>query len=268
MLITMHHEEGLLSVRIIAYDLDGTVLNSRKEVSSRTREAINRAVSAGIYMIPATGRHLDEIPRPVKELASSFLIANNGAQVYSLGGPACGNKDSPCGHPRPPELIFSRGFDDKTALSLISEFRAYPAMVFGAFDNGGAFDSKGRGCEEGIAARIIARNNWRDLPRDLEKLITEENKSIIKLVMLFEDLEERQRILSDLLITTGPRRDFAVTYFAPDNIEILPEGINKGAALKFVAAKLGISMKQVMAIGDSDNDKEMIQEAGTGVAMG
>jgi Cof subfamily protein (haloacid dehalogenase superfamily) len=245
---------GMQPIRLIAYDLDGTVLNSRQGLSGRTKEAIQRAAAAGIYMIPATGRHLSEVPRPVKELSSSFVITNNGAQVYSL-------ENNPGG-----SLVFSRAYDEKTALSLLAEFRGYPAMIFAAFDETGSFDAKGRGYDEGITRRIIVRNNWEDTdrPADLEKLITEKKKSIIKLVMIFEDLEERRRILNSL----AGRAGLAVTYWAADNIEIMPAGVNKGAALKFTAARLGIGMEQVMAIGDSDNDREMIQAAGTGVAMG
>jgi Cof subfamily protein (haloacid dehalogenase superfamily) len=252
-------------VRLIAYDLDGTVLNSRKEVSNRTRKAITGAAAARIYMVPATGRHFSEVPEPVKELASTYLIANNGAQIFNLEGSGPGTPAKRT----PPELIFSRAYDTETALSLLAEFRDYPAMIFGAFDNTGFFDARGRGYEEGITERIMIRHRWeRDPPADLEELIVgtknETKKSLIKLVLIFEDLEERRRIYRNL----AGRKDLSVTFFAEDNIEILPLGVNKGEALKFTAARLGIDMKQVMAIGDSDNDKEMIREAGIGVAMG
>ncbi|MDR0403312.1 MAG: Cof-type HAD-IIB family hydrolase [Treponema sp.] len=237
------------TIKIIAFDLDGTVLNSGKEITARTLEAARKARSAGVYIIPATGRQLDDIPRPLKELASSFIITNNGAQVYKM-----------------PEgsLELSACYKTETALPLIRDLRNFNGMIFGACDTAGVFDNKGRGFESGVTARKMT-NSWRGgYPlADIESLIRE-GKRFIKLVMLFEDMAERRRAFDAFL----PREDLYVTYFAGDNIEILPAGINKGTALEFAAGKLNIDMKNVMALGDSDNDKEMIQKAGLGVAMG
>jgi Cof subfamily protein (haloacid dehalogenase superfamily) len=253
-----------MPVRLIAFDLDGTVLNSNKEISERTGDAVRKAAARGIHMTPATGRHLSEVPQQVMDLAPAHIIVNNGAQIFSMG---------PSGQ-SPAELIFSRAYDTKTALALLAEFRTYPAMIFGAFDTTGFFDAKGRGADEGITRRIMASHKWEnDPPADIEELLignagnkneAPHKRILIKFVMIFEDLEERLVIYRRL----ADRKDLSVTFFAEDNIEILPLGVNKGEAVKFIAAKLGIGMKQVMTFGDSDNDKEMIQEAGIGVAMG
>jgi Cof subfamily protein (haloacid dehalogenase superfamily) len=259
-----------MPVRLIAYDLDGTVLNSNKEVSKRTWDAITGAAASGVYMVPATGRHLSDVPQQVMDLAPAYIIVNNGAQIFSMDS---GPETPSAGKLRRGELIFSRAYDTKTALSLLAEFRTYPAMIFGAFGNVGFFDAKGRGYEEGITRRIMISHEWEaDPPADIEELLIkneqetnpENKRSLIKFVMIFEDLEERLRIYRRM----ADRENLSVTFFADNNIEILPPGVNKGEALKFTAARLGIDMKQVMAIGDSDNDKEMIREAGIGVAMG
>ncbi|MDR0587233.1 MAG: Cof-type HAD-IIB family hydrolase [Treponema sp.] len=236
-------------IKLIAFDLDGTVLNSEKKITERTLAAIHNAFSAGIYIIPATGRQFHEIPQPVKDIPPPFIIANNGVQVYKM-----------------PEknLELSKQLETSAALSLLHELRNFKGMIFGAYDTIGAFDSKGRGFEEGITGRIRAANAWANYPlADIESLIRD-GKRFVKLVMIFEDLSERRRALDAFLL----RKDFYVTYFADNNIEIMPAGANKGKALEFVAKKLGIDMKNVMALGDSDNDKDMILEAGLGVAMG
>jgi Cof subfamily protein (haloacid dehalogenase superfamily) len=237
-------------VKLIAFDLDGTVLTSEKKITERTRTAIHRALSQGIYIIPATGRQLDDIPRPVKDIPSPFIIANNGAQVYRM-----------------PEknLELSKLLETGAALSLLYDLRNFKGTIFGAYDAAGVFDNKGRGFEEGITGRVrAAANAWTDYPlADIESLLRD-GKRFIKLVMLFEDPAERRRALDAFL----PREDLYVTYFADNNIEIMPAGVNKGKALGFVAERLGIAMKNVMALGDSDNDKEMILEAGLGIAMG
>jgi Cof subfamily protein (haloacid dehalogenase superfamily) len=238
------------TMKIIAFDLDGTVLNSSKEITPRTLAAIHKALSAGIYLIPATGRQFHDIPRPVKDISPPFIIANNGAQVYKI----------------PEEtLVLSRCYEKNAALSLLYEFRNFKGMIFGAYDNIAVFDNKGRGFEEGITARQRSSDLWRSsYPiEDIESLI-QKGKRFIKLVMIFEDMAERQRAFDAFL----SRKDLYVTYFADNNIEIMPAGVSKGNALRFVAEELGIAMKNVMVLGDSDNDKEMILEAGLGIAMG
>jgi Cof subfamily protein (haloacid dehalogenase superfamily) len=238
-------------IQLIAFDLDGTVLNSAKEVTPRTGAAINRALAAGIKIIPATGRQINDIPQLIKDCASPFVIANNGAQIYSMPGE---------------ELVFSRTHSTGQALSILAELREYRCLIYGGYEGTGAMDTKGRGAAAEIAERIAGLHRWKNiLPQaDLEKLLVEKEKAFVKLVVFFDDPQERQRVFESF----RPRKDLYVTFFESDNIEILPAGINKGAALKFAAEKLGIAMKNVMALGDSDNDREMLLEAGWGIAMG
>ncbi|MDR1307221.1 MAG: Cof-type HAD-IIB family hydrolase [Treponema sp.] len=236
-------------IRLIAFDLDGTVLNSQKEVSPRTREAIGKAKATGIYIVPATGRQFNDVHPLLKDLADPYVIANNGAQLFSVPGGS---------------LVFSRNFEKDAALSLLREIRNFDALIFGAYDTVGFFDNRGKGFESGVAERMI-QSRWKNnYPlRDIETEIRN-GENFIKLVMLFENIAERERAYG----TLAPRKDLYVTFFAEDNIELMPAGISKGEALKTAAAKLGIPMTEVMAIGDSDNDREMIREAGIGVAMG
>ncbi|MDR2662116.1 MAG: Cof-type HAD-IIB family hydrolase, partial [Treponema sp.] len=207
-------------IRLIAFDLDGTVLNSQKEVSPRTRGAIAKAKAAGIYIVPATGRQFNDVHPLLKELADPYVIANNGAQLFSV----------PRGIP-----VFSRHFEKDAVLSLLREIRNFDALIFGAYDTVGFFDNRGKGFESGAAERII-RNRWKNnYPlRDVEREI-QNGGNFIKLVMLFENIAERERAYGTLI----PRKDLYVTFFAEDNIELMPAGISKGAALKTAAAKLG-----------------------------
>ncbi|MDR2470971.1 MAG: Cof-type HAD-IIB family hydrolase [Treponema sp.] len=234
-------------VELIAFDLDGTILTAAKEITPRTREALRRARAAGIHLIPATGRQFFDIPAFIKEAASPFLVANNGSQIYAM----------PEG-----DLIFEKVFDQEAALALLREAREEEALIFAAHEAVGIFDNRGRGYEAGLTDRIRSRGGWEHPMADLEALIRE-GKRIIKLVMLFEDTAKRNETWDRF----RPRGDLYVTSFAPDNVEIMPVGINKGEALKMTAAKLGVPPERVMALGDSDNDREMLRFAGLGVAM-
>jgi Cof subfamily protein (haloacid dehalogenase superfamily) len=238
-------------IQLIAFDLDGTVFNSTKEVTARTQAAINKALAAGIRIVPATGRQITDIPRIIKDYASPFIIANNGAQIYAMPGE---------------KMIFSKTYGTEKVLAVLRELREYRGVIYGGYGETGALDNKGRGAEMGMVKLFFERHQWRNvIPQaDLEGLIKEKKDAFIKLVIFFNDPEERQKVFDSF----RPRKDLYVTFFESDNIEILPAGISKGAALKFAAEKLSIKMENVMALGDSDNDKEMLVEAGWGVAMG
>jgi Cof subfamily protein (haloacid dehalogenase superfamily) len=243
------------NIKLIAFDIDGTILNSNKDLTPRTMAAIDKARARGVHIIPATGRQFFDIPIFLKERASPFIIANNGAQIYET---------------KTDRLVFSHTYKKEEALAVLGELRKLRGMIYGAWERTGAIDTKGKGAEEGILEQIASIKRWKTVPRfeDLEEIINtldknDETKSFIKLVILFADKAERDKAFAAF----RPRKDLYVTYFADDNIEILPAGINKGEALKQTAKTLGTSMENVMAIGDSDNDREMIAEAGLGVAM-
>ncbi|MDR1388621.1 MAG: Cof-type HAD-IIB family hydrolase [Treponema sp.] len=237
-------------VKLIAFDLDGTVLNSRKEISARTIKAFQNALDAGIRLVPATGRQYSAIPQEVVNVSRSLLIANNGAQVFEMPVK---------------KTIREYCFDAKTAVSLVRELRAFNGMIFAAHGDVGVYDDKGAGFLSGVTKRILDKYGWwNEHPFADVETVTGEKKHILKMVMIFEDLDERKRALDYF---TG-RPDLYITFFDDNNIELMPAGTNKGGALKFCAGRLGLSLDEVMAIGDSDNDREMLCIAGLSVAMG
>lgn len=74
------------NIRIVALDLDGTLLNHKNEVSSATRQAIAEAVEQGVVVLPATGRALANLPAEVAQLPGiRYAITSNGASVWDLG---------------------------------------------------------------------------------------------------------------------------------------------------------------------------------------
>ena len=71
-------------IRLIASDLDGTLLRNNKEISPNTREALKEAAQAGIQFVPATGRSLKSIPEEILQLpGTEYVLTSNGAAIYS-----------------------------------------------------------------------------------------------------------------------------------------------------------------------------------------
>lgn len=74
-----------MAVKLIASDLDGTLLTNKKELSPRTREALDLAAAQGIHLVPATGRSFGSVPEMIREYPGvEYLITANGGAVYSV----------------------------------------------------------------------------------------------------------------------------------------------------------------------------------------
>jgi len=242
---------------LIAFDLDGTVLNSSSEVSERNYAALRKAHEQGVKLVPCTGRSVYELPKELDRLIDEFgfsvfpyVITDNGAQVYDLPGK---------------ELLYTKNISKETALAIIREGRKELALTYGSFGIQGATDSRGLVWEAEKAKPFIKkyREMW-DIPTaDLEELI-EWNGGLVKVSMNFAFAAHRKKCFREF--SAWP--DLALSSSAPENIEFMKEGISKGEALDFVSRYSGIPMARIMAIGDNLNDVEMILRAGFGVAMG
>lgn len=239
-------------IRLIAFDLDGTALNSGKQFSERTLGAVRRAIGAGKYIVPCTGRQIYNIPPGLLETPGvSFVITDNGASVYGM-----------------PErdLLYARAFDAGTALAILELGRSLKAFCFGTNGTEGALDEKGLGWHDAETLEMIRRHRraWNPALADLESWVREGRQAFNKITIIFANPMERMiayEQFSGIKVADITSSDI-------DNIELMPHGTSKADALRFVARKTGVDMEQIMAIGDNYNDMEMIQSVGYGVAMG
>ena len=242
---------------LIAFDLDGTILNSAKEISKRNTSALRKSYEAGVKLVPCTGRSMHELPQGLNRLIDEFgfsifshIITDNGAQVYEL---------------LRKELLYTKNISKETALAVLMEGRKRLALSYGSFGIQGATDDRGLAWETEEAKPYIREYNekWNTPIANLEELITW-NDGVVKISMNFlydEDYENGCSFFSGW-------PELALSSSMPKNLEIMSEGINKGDALDFVSRQCGISIDRTMAIGDNQNDIEMILCAGFGVAMG
>ena len=241
-----------MDIRLIAVDLDGTALNSKKELSPRTMAAIQNAVNSGKFIVPATGRSLNSIPRELMELHGlPYLILNNGSAVVSMPGK---------------KIIFSHVFEPEISLPLFEQLKTFPCMKLAADPEYSMLDQSIYGMkDERLQQRFREmKKNWNPMVLDIEKAIRENPPWVNFFSLVFTDGGEWQKIFKLLQKQEG----LSIASSAWGCIDIMPAGIHKGRALCFIAEKLGLEKSQVMAIGDNLNDMEMLQNAGYGIAMG
>lgn len=252
-----------LQYRLIALDLDGTLLTSRHEITPRTREALRAARERGIVTAVATGRSPQSACYFSRLIGGGPVISCNGAGVLDTDGSTIAAKAIPkaplqrclqigAGHGLLLECYTERGIVlDRPAAHMRAYWRwVRPGM--GPARALGALASIWR-TNKITAVRSLAA--WSEAP---------DHPPVLKLMAvgaagaLAAAAEQIRREVPGLALTSS----------GSDNIEIMAAGVSKGYGLQLLGAALKIPRQAMLAFGDSANDLEMLTYAGTGVAMG
>ena len=263
-------------VRLVALDLDGTLLSRNNEVTPATREAIARAVAHGVTVVPATGRPLASLPPVVAKLPGiRYAITSNGAAVWDLNSDPLGAVYSryanAAGHATSePVCLIHRLMPEETAREVFALFQQYDGEL-SVFSDGLCIKTP-----EGIAklearrAQFLsteAKQSTTDgrftVVRGIESWMARHAGEIEKLCMFFDSKEKAQDVMPLFLAMPGVE----VVQGSPDNIEVTAAGVDKGEALLALADRLGIPHEQTMAVGDSGNDRAMLEKAGIAAVM-
>lgn len=228
-------------LRLVATDLDGTLLSSEGTVSSRTREVLRRVEAAGATVIFASGRP----PRWLDPLADDvgphgLAIAANGALVYDV--------------PRR-QVVEQHSLDSETALEIALALRA--ALPGVAFAIERALDF---GKEPAYLHRFPTPPGI--LVAEVERLLTE---PVAKMIARHEEMPPPE-FVSKAVAVVG---DLATTTCSDHSalLEISALGVSKASALAAFCAARGVAADEVVAFGDMPNDVEMLQWAGRSYAM-
>ena len=233
-----------MTIKLIAMDMDDTLLNETQQVTTRTRDAIRRAMDAGVAVTIATGRMFQSALPFAQELGIQLpLIVYNGAMIRE------GNSGKTLFH-RPIETGLAQGLADLFRehgwyLQKYVDDRLYVAEL----DENAQFYAD--------YARVEA------IPQGLD--FFQMTAAPTKLLSM-GDTDELKEIRTAVTKLYGDQ-----LYLASSKkryLEMVDVRVNKGEALAFLAGRLGIEQNEVMAIGDSMNDVDMIEYAGVGVAMG
>ena len=233
-------------LRMLALDMDDTLLRSDLSISHRTKNVIKRAGAAGVTVVLASGR----IPQAMMQYSrllglhkrQGYLVCNNGALIQESNTGNC-----------------------------IYEARIEPLIALAVCDLAGAEGFPVQMYEDDIMY-VSRQNEYSSYDQKLtgvRQVVVENFRAMVgsgcyKLIipgdpMLLEPLESIMRTYLGTDITLFTSRP----YF----LEILPPATDKGAALAKIAELNNIKADETMAIGDSMNDEAMIKWAGIGVAM-
>ena len=240
-------------IRLIAFDLDGTLLNAAKVLTQRNKAALEHAAEKGILIVPTTGRLFDAIPEEIREFPFlRYAITINGAAVF----------DTETG-----DNIYRAEIPIEQAIEIMSYLDKFPIIYDCYKDNTGWMTQSMWDQAEVFAPNAYylssIRTRRKPVP-ELTEYLREQGGSVQKIQLFSTDPALRTALLKEL-----PTRfsHLAVSSSVERNVEINHEDANKGAALLALASRLGLDRSQVMAFGDGLNDISMIREAGIGVAM-
>ena len=252
-----------MPIRLLALDLDGTLLNSRGQVSERNRRALKDARDCGVRVAIVTGRRFRDARPIALELGLDVpVIAHNGAltkhaetletvavlplplaaahQAIKIGRAASANPLVSDDHEGLGVLIYDHLSGDNLPLL---QYVAWAQRIHG---------------EEGAAVRQVAA---------VEEYLDHEPIHLAfaggceKMKRLEAELRDQLKETVKIFCTTYASKDFAL-------LDIVHPEASKGVGVAAAAAELGLTSAEVMAVGDNLNDLEMLKFAGTGVVMG
>jgi hydroxymethylpyrimidine pyrophosphatase-like HAD family hydrolase len=242
--------------RLIAIDVDGTLLDSSGRIGARTRAAVCAAAAAGCLIVLATGRRL-RTAQPVAEAlgCSPVLVCSQGATLWRNG-----------------RLLYHQHLSVLASRQVIEAHRAcgVPVVVFGNAATDATRDIIFVDGDWGANPRLrayIERNAVWVRPYD-EGCLTAGPVQTITL----DHVERLRRLCEELERQPQARALYRVIYSVTQlagggAVEVLHPSVSKATALEFLCREVGISRHEVLAIGDNVNDVEMLQFAGLGVAV-
>ncbi|MFR6021367.1 MAG: Cof-type HAD-IIB family hydrolase [Clostridia bacterium] len=257
--------------KLIAIDLDGTMLNSYGMVTENTKQVIKNTINKGTEVIIASGRPIDSIKTIAKEIGSeNYFIAGNGALIYDI------KKD---------EIIYEKFMNKQKVLEIIKiceensiAYNIYTEKTIiakGLKYNVLYYYKENLKKEENKKTNITIVEDVYEYIKNLENekflkiTVCDETKSvfnsIIRKLRTVEDIDVLDVLhMSRKMIKQGTE-DVPIEYYYT---EISLKDVDKWNAIEYLANKMNISKDEIIAIGDNINDKEMIENAKVGIAMG
>ena len=234
-------------IRLIATDLDDTLLDAASSLTPRTRRALDAARALGCGITICSGRMLEATMPIARDIGTNApVLLFNGAMIYD---------------PDADKTLYAPRIPYETALGIVrlAEQLGYYIQLY---------PGKGYFCTE-------IMDHTRAYARQISVAATpvhmpmapwlEENPADMQKLLLIDTPEGADR--AQAALSAAFPRGACFLKSKPHYLEIAPEGVNKGASLAFLAEHLGLTPDEVMAFGDGQNDVPMLEYAGAGYAM-
>lgn len=244
-----------MRVRLLALDIDGTLLRSDKTISPRTRAAVDGARERGVRVVLVTGRRHPSARRVADDLGGGIpLVLHNGALVIEDG-----------------RVLRCLPLDGATARLVIREGReagAEPVLHCGAAGEGWLLvDEAAR--PSGLVGYYLERSRAevRLVPDLLAAAAREEPIQ----VMFGGARDEMERLRPRVLASLAGRARVERTVYPATGVvllDVLHPAVGKAEGLGFLQERWGIGASETLAIGDNWNDREMVERSGLGFVMG
>lgn len=234
--------DNIRNIKLVATDLDGTLLNDYSEISDYNKKVLQNLMNRGIEVILSTGRPLNGMIR-----YKNILNNNNHSIVFN--GSVVADNDG--------NFIYNKPIDKDTAMNIIDIYNKYKSkdIYLHVYSGNKYIVSE----EDFYFRRYAQKENISDTLIGLNNI---ENFEFSKMLFI-GDRDILEKIQKDINNNINADTSFSHTNF----LEILANGINKGSALKWLCDKKGIKRDEIIAFGDNYNDIKMIEFAGIGVAV-
>jgi Cof subfamily protein (haloacid dehalogenase superfamily) len=247
--------ERLDKIKILAFDMDDTLLDARGKLSAGNREALERAMEKGYHVVIASGRVWSALPKDVLAVPGiQYAITSNGARIRDVHAgkvlyeDLLGTEAVEACYPwmKDPEVMLEIFYDDEVVAD---------RWCMEHLEQFGRVTPKAQ--EYVLTTRTPVDDLWQRI---------EDNKARIENInLIFGDDEKRRRYLAEIKAQVPLVTAVSST---PVNIELGGVTTSKANALDVLAGMLGCGKENIMAFGDSTNDEQMLRHAGIGVAMG
>ena len=245
-------------IRFVGIDLDGTLLNTEKKLSAKNIEVLNEALRAGVCVVPITGRPLDGITQDVFDAAPfPYLVSSGGSAIFDL---------------KSGEKIYGARIKKYVSDGAVPALRKAGFLVNVFLGGKGYVDQ----ADYEAAVNIGATPAWAEYYRKYRNPVPDIMEYYLASGLPLEKItaavyhkggmtkEEEEKLLE---VLDPYKEDLIIMYGQGMNCEMSSPDGTKGRALEFFEKLLGIQRSEMMVIGDSNNDRDMLSKAGVAVVM-
>lgn len=239
-------------IKMIGLDLDGTLLNSKKKMTSYTKNVLEKALEQGVVVMAATGRAISAVPEEILSIPGmKYVVTANGARVLDIV-----EKKVLIENTIPVESA-------KQALEILEDYDAIREIFVEGkcYTNAKELQRAQEYFSNPSMEEYILKS--RAHVPDVKELLLEMNLPVEKVQGVFKNMDERSDVLERWKQIPG----IVITDALGNNLEMNKEGTDKGNALLKLGELLGIRREEIMACGDGMNDYAMLKAVGFAVAM-